>query len=168
MTTLYAQPYDISATGFFFDGYESFAKQSAALRNEYGNPVEEYELQWIDGEEIDCALASVWGLNQVHLEAFFTAIDEWDEHQKRVFIIAVGQCGYAFDPEHDNPDDFDVDLYEMDSLKELAEHFVEEGLYGEIPARLQYYIDYDAIARDLAVEYAQITIADIPLVYRCG
>ena len=55
----------------------------------------------------------------------------------------------------------------MDSLKELAEHFVDEGFYGEIPERLQYYIDYNAIARDLSVEYSEISIAGTNLVYAC-
>ena len=55
----------------------------------------------------------------------------------------------------------------MESLKELAEHFVEEGLYGDIPEVLQSYIDYDAIARDLGMDYSRITINDTVYVYRC-
>ena len=82
--------------------------------------------------------------------------------------IAVGECGYPFNPDKDSPDDFDVDLYQMDSLRELAEYLVEEGLYGEIPETLQYYIDYDAIARDLGMDYVETTIAGKRFVYRCG
>jgi len=41
----------------------------------------------------------------------------------------------------------------MDSLKDLAEQFVEDGLFGEIPATIQNYLNYDAIARDLGVDF---------------
>jgi antirestriction protein len=62
----------------------------------------------------------------------------------------------------------DVDVYEMDSLRDLAQHFVEEGLFGDIPERLQYYIDYDAIARDLSADYSEVRIAGKTLIYRCS
>ena len=167
MTSLFAQPYDPSASGFYFDSFEAFARKSVALKNDYDQPVEEFEVQFIDGDDIDCALAKSWDIHQTDLAAFFDAVDDWDEHQKRLFIIAVGECGNNFDPASDHPDQFDVDLYEMDSLKELAEHFVEEGIYGDIPERLQFYIDTDAIARDLAVEYSELTIAGKRFVYAC-
>ena len=52
--------------------------------------------------------------------------------------------------------------------RELAEQFVEEGLYGNIPESLQFYIDYEAIARDLSVEYSETVIAGSSVIYRCG
>ena len=166
MTTLYAQPYDITATGFYFDSHDDYLEKSRKLRNEHGDPVEEFEIQFIDGETIDSELAKAWDINQCNVSAFLEACDNWHEFQKIIFIIAVGECGYQFD-ETGNPEDFDVDYYEMDSLKELAEHFVDEGFYGEIPESLQFYIDYDAIARDLAVDYSEITIAGTRYVYAC-
>ncbi|MEZ4784829.1 MAG: antirestriction protein ArdA [Candidatus Kapaibacterium sp.] len=45
-----------------------------------------------------------------------------------------------------------MDIYHVDSMRELAQMFVDEGLFGDIPENLQYYIDYDAIASDLNVE----------------
>ncbi len=167
MTTLYAQPYDISASGFYFEDADSYARQAAALRNDYGQPVEEFEIQFIDGERIDAALAEAWSLNQANLARFFEIVDEWSEDQKRRFIIAVGECGYSFDSASVGPDDFDVDLYEVDSLRDLAEQFVDDGLYGEIPAHLAHYIDYEAIARDLALDYSATEIAGERLIYAC-
>ncbi len=167
MTSLFAQPYDISASGFYFDSFEAYVDKSAKLKNKLGQPVEEFEIQFIDGDDIDSALANAWDIHQTDLSAFFEAVDDWDEHQKRLFIIAVGQCGYSFDPASDHPDQFEVDIYEMDSLTDLAEHFVDEGFYGDIPERLQFYIDHDAIARDLAVEYSELTIAGKRFVYAC-
>lgn len=40
----------------------------------------------------------------------------------------------------------------VDSLEDLAMELVEEGCFGEIPESLQYYIDYQAIARDMDIE----------------
>ncbi|MEM6550448.1 MAG: antirestriction protein ArdA [Pseudomonadota bacterium] len=56
----------------------------------------------------------------------------------------------------------------MESLRQLAEHFVEEGLFGDIPERLAFYIDFDAIARDLGCDYAETRIAGTRFVYRCA
>lgn len=168
MTQLYAQPYDISATGFFFDCADGFAELAKTNRNEYGDPVEEYEIQFIDGERLDAELADAFQLNQANLSKFFDLVDEWEDHQKIRFIIANRECGYGFNPETDDIDALDVDIYEVESLKELAERFVDDGLFGDIPAHLENYIDMDAIARDLAVDYAMTDIAGDRLAYRCG
>ncbi|NOR62970.1 MAG: antirestriction protein ArdA [Rhodobacteraceae bacterium] len=167
MTQLYAQPYDISATGFYFETAEEYKKNANALRNDYGDPVEEFEIQFIDGEHIDCDLAAAISLNQANFAQFFDCVDDWDEGQKQQVIIAVGDCGYVFDA-NTAPDDFDVEIYEIDTMRELAEQFVEEGLFGEVPESFQFYIDFDAIARDLAVDYSEIKIAGKRLIYRCN
>ncbi|MBS0251800.1 MAG: antirestriction protein ArdA [Proteobacteria bacterium] len=133
--------------------------KTRALRNDYGEPVEEFEIQFIDGESIDAALAKAWGLSQCDLARFLEVTQDWSDEEKRCFIIAVGECGYDFDPANVDPGDFEVDIYETDSLRDLAEMFVDEGLYGEIPCHLANYIDYDAIARDLAVDFSETEIA---------
>jgi len=53
MTTFYAQPYDISAIGFYFESYEDYQEKVKKAINTYGQVVEEFEIQFIDGEEID-------------------------------------------------------------------------------------------------------------------
>lgn len=90
---------------------------------------------------------------------------DWEKFQ---FIIAVGECGYSFEADTVSSDNFDVDIYGVESLKELAEQFVDEGVFGEIPESLQCYIDIDAIARDLGMDYSETTIAGNNFVYRCG
>ncbi|MGF0540234.1 antirestriction protein ArdA [Agrobacterium sp. ES01] len=167
MTLFFAMPYDISATGFYFQDEKSFRQRIGKVRNAYGQPVEEFEIQFIDGEAIDCTFANAWGINQANIGQFMQAVDEWDEGQKLRFIIAVGECGYSFDPANVDPDDFDVDIYEEESMKALAERFVDEGLFGEIPGHLAHYIDYDAIARDLSVDYTETEIAGERLIFRC-
>ncbi len=169
MTLLfYAQPYDISAEGFHFRNMRDYDQNASDHANRYGDRVEEFEIQFIDGELIDADFAKAWGLNQANICPFIEAATDWEEWQKTHFIIAVGECGYDFDPEAVDPDEFDVDIYEEESMKELAYRFVDEGLFGEVPESFQHYIDYDAIARDLSFDYSQTVIGGLSLIYRCG
>ena len=168
MTELLAQPYDTSAQGFYFQSLEECQNKSGKLRNDAGQPVEEFEIQFIDGDDIDAQMFEALRVHQGNVGAFLDACNDWEDHQKQKVIIAVGECGYNFDPASGDPDDLDVDLYEMSSLRELAEHFVDEGLFGEIPERLKYCIDYDAVARDLGEGYSEIRIVGKNLIYRCS
>lgn len=165
MSELFAQPYDMDAKGFYFKDLEDYDSKREVLRNAYGQIVEEFEIQFIDGDDIDCALARAFGINQANLERYFLAVEDWDDNQKTRYIIAVGECSYSDDTD---PDDLDMDIYEIDSMKELAEQFVEEGLFGEIPEKIRFYLDFDLIARDLQVDYSETEIAETRYVYRCG
>lgn len=168
MTQLHAQPYDLAATGFFFESFEDFKVKAKTNRNDYGAPVEEYEIQFIDGEEIDCALATATGINQVTIKRYFEIVDDWSDDEKRRYILAVGECGFSFDLENDDPNELDVDIYQLDSLRELAEEFVTDGIMGDIPESLRMYFDYDALARDLSCDYSETEIAGERLIYRCA
>ncbi|MEP1933635.1 MAG: antirestriction protein ArdA, partial [Roseibium sp.] len=76
MTYLFAQPYDISAQGFYFSNFEDYQTKAASAVNSYGQRVEEFEIQFIDGEDIDCELAKAYGINQANLKSYFSAVDE--------------------------------------------------------------------------------------------
>ena len=168
MPQLHAQPYDLDAIGFYFESFEEYQTISKRHMNAHWEPVEEYEIQFIDGDDIDCALAKAWGINQANIGGYFTACDEWEDYQKKVFIIAVGEVGYQFDPETVFPENFDIDIYHVESMTELAEQFVDEGFFGDIPKHLERYIDMEAIARDLAHEYTETEIAGETLIYRAA
>ena len=167
MTTLFAQPYNIDATGFYFESAEDYIAKAKGNFDRYGQFVEEYEIQFIDGEAIDAEVANVWNLSQCNFTKFFDFIDECDDDQKTRFVIAVGECGYASEQVKSDPDSIDITIYYHRNFKELAEEFVEEGYFGDIPENLRFYIDYDAIARDLSVDYTTVEIAGEHLIYRC-
>jgi antirestriction protein len=168
MINLYAQPYDISADGFYFSDFEDYQTKAAMAVNHYGEPVEEFEIQFIDGEDIDCELAKAFGVNQANLKSFFEAVDELEDHEKTKLILVVGEGGYQLETFLSDADSIDVEIHHLPCMRELAEQFVEEGLFGEIPESLQFYIDYDAIARDLAVDYSETVIAGETVIYRCA
>lgn len=166
MTTLYAQPYDVSAVGFYFETGEEYEEKAAANFNDIGLPVEEYELQFIDGEEIDSELFTALRPDQTNFGDYLDACVAWSKEDKQKIIIAVGECGHIFDLCNDTPDDVDMSIYLLNSLKELAEMFIDEGLYGIIPDEIANYIDYEAIARDLRHDYHETKIAGTRLIYR--
>lgn len=167
MTQLFAQPYDHSANGFSFETEAEYNEKAAQLRNAFGLKVEEFEIQFIDGDLLDAQLFEALSVHQGNIGAYFEAVETWIDDEKIKVIIAVGEVGYSFTLGSDSPDQLDVDLYEIDNLRDLAMQFVEEGLFGDIPERIQFYLDYDAIARDLGMDYSEITIDGTRYVYRC-
>ena len=102
--TLFAQPYDINEMGFYFESFDDYKEKADKLRNSSGQPVEEFEIQLIEGASIDCDLFNALQVHQGDIEAFFEAFDNWTDDEKIKVIIAVGECGYDFNLENDNPD----------------------------------------------------------------
>lgn len=162
---LYAQPYTPDAEGFSFRTLAEYREKEANCIDRFGQRVEEFEIEFLDGECIDTALASAVSINQANLPFFFEGLDDWDDYEKQILIIGLSEGGCPFTTDT-SPDDFDVDLYHAESLRDLAEQFVDEGLFGEVPPQFQFYIDYDAIARDLSFDYTEIEIAGERLIYR--
>lgn len=165
-THFYAQPYNIMAEGFYFADAEEFLKQSAACRDEFGHQVEEFEIQFIDGDCLDGVLFNALGIHQGDICAFLERLETFDDEQKIKLILAVGEGGYSYDVISGEPEDFDIDIYHDMTLRDLAYIFVDEGLFGTIPQCLESYLDYDAIARDLAHDYVETRICGENYVYR--
>lgn len=97
MTKLYAQPYDLDAKGFFFESAEVFEERSDACRNVYGERVEEFEIQFIDGAALDACLFAALGVHQGTISAFFDRAEGWDELQKVMVIVACDAGVSDFD-----------------------------------------------------------------------
>lgn len=164
--TFYAQPYDISATGFYFSDAETYKDNITKVINDYGDPVEEFEIQFINGFVLDSKLAQAIEPNQCNILPMMKAMETWTEEQKTKVVLAVHEGGASFDIEADDPDDIEIDLYADMSLKDLAYQFVDDGLFGDIPTHLTNYIDYDAMARDLGYDYTEMRLCGETYVYR--
>ncbi|WP_395175501.1 antirestriction protein ArdA [Roseibium alexandrii] len=145
----HATPYDISAVGFYFETVEEFAENSASHKTGHDGPVEEYEIQVIDGESHEVAICEALGINQGNIAEivdYIESLDQWD--------VIKAEAAAALGILQLNTDLDDIDVYEVDTLEELAEQFVDEGLFGDIPDNLTNYIDYAAIGRDLRFDYS--------------
>lgn len=87
------------------------------------------------------------------LNALAKELEGMDDEDVAKALFLVNEQGYSFRDAIGKVDD--VDFYPNTTLKDLAEKFVDEGLFGEIPDKIQAYIDYDAIARDLGFDYTE-------------
>ena len=98
MSTFFAQPYNLDAVSFYFDTLEAYTEKSGSLLDAFGNPVEEFEIQFIDGD--DCELFSACGINQANLNRWFETIADLAEHEKKAlfYLCSVSgppDCGIA-------------------------------------------------------------------------
>lgn len=80
-------------------------------------------------------------------------INDWAERLSDLNDHDLARAGYLVSNGHDLSDALDsyegVNFYPMQTLKDVAEQLVDDGLFGDIPKSLVNYIDYDAIARDM-------------------
>jgi antirestriction protein len=113
-------------------------------------------------------LFNALGVHQGNIAGYYEAAEDWSDDEKVRVIIAAGEGGCSFDLGTDRPERIDLDVYACDSLRDLAEQFIDEGLFGEIPAAIADYLDYDAIARDLSADYSETTIDGTRYIYRLG
>lgn len=158
----FAQPYSTDAIGFYFNEYDEYLKKSSTLRDSNGSQVEEFEIQFTDGDPLECALFKAVGVYQSNLKAYLEFIDQANEINIIELIIA-DDAGYTIDLDHI---DFDIDVYPNTTLNDLAEQFLDEGLFGDIPDNIRHYIDEDAIARDLGMDYTELQIGETQYTYR--
>ena len=142
-TTLYAQPYNIDATGFYFHDADDYRTKSEGLRDCYGSPVEEFEIQYIDGD--DAQLFEACGINQCNLDQWFDDIETLDDREKVALYYLTADAGCTLDNAMDKIDD--VCLYEG-RLQEAAEELFDEIYAHDIPESIRCYIDYEKFARD--------------------
>lgn len=145
-TVYHAQPYSLDAVGFYFDSLEEYQEKAARAVDRFGQPVEEFEIQFIDGEEYK--LFNALGVTQASLAAWFELLDELDDNEDR-YLIAC----FLAENGHDAKDiPVRIDDYSVyrGSAEDYAREIVEDCY--EIPANLQYYIDYEKLGRDMVLE----------------
>lgn len=145
-TTLYAQPYNMDAVGFYFHSFEEYETKSENLRDRFGNVVEEFEIQFIDGD--DAELFEACGINQSNLSTWFDDIEDKDDNEKIALYFLTGTLGYDLDQAMDKVED--VIIFEGDA-KEAAEELFDECYAHTIPENLRFYFDMDMFARDLEI-----------------
>lgn len=145
-TTLYAQPYSLDAVGFYFHSLEEYETKSENLRDRFGNAVEEFEIQYIDGD--DSELFEACGINQSNLSTWFDDIEAMDEHRKVALYFLTGVLCYTTESAMDKLDD--VSIFEGDA-QEAAEELFDDCYAHEIPENLRFYFDMEKFARDLEI-----------------
>ena len=140
----HAQPYSLDAEGFYFTGMDECHAKYEANRDRFGFHVEEYEIQFIDGDNEDAQLFEAAGIDQTSIEFFIDEIMGLDDCQKPGLYFLL-DMGYDLEEALESLDDA---MIQKGSLEEAAETLFDEIYLDQIPANIQCYIDYSAFARD--------------------
>ena len=165
-TELFAKPStpDVRGNGFTFDSFKDYHEKAEGVTDSLGNPVEAFEIEFIEGEDIDWEMFVALEVTQATLELYFRRVKRWNEEEK-IRVIVATICGHTI-KRNSKPNDFEVDIYEVDSLQDLARSFVKEGLFGDIPRHVWQFLDVDALARALRRDFHTLRIAAKRIVYR--
>lgn len=147
MPKLYAQPYSVEAVGFYFDDLEEYEKKVAK------SDVEEFEIQFIDGDHDELDLFKALGVTQANLEDYFDVLLDAEEGDVTAIKILMVDMGYDFDDAWEKKDDLVV-YGRFDDDEEFAQELVDGlGGLGQVSRdTLEMYFDWESYARDLMME----------------
>lgn len=145
--SLYAQPYNIDAAGFYFSDYEEYTEKQTLCFDSFGNAVEEFEIQHIEGAG---DFARIVKPDQCNLEEWFEQAEQYEElsdTEQTAFSWLVDDCHMDADEAFEKCNE--VCIFEG-TREEYAQQFVDdcydlERKMGELAS----YFDYDAFGRDL-------------------
>lgn len=143
MTRLHATPYNRDASGFYFENATEYEAKATIHVDRFGNLVEEFEIQFIDGD--DAELFEACGINQANLNTWFDDIEFLQDYKKASLFYLVGVAGYNLDQAIEKMNE--PSIYQGDLLDAATELFDECYLHT-LPENLRYYIDYEKFARD--------------------
>ena len=159
---LYANPYNIDAAGFYFENADEFTENSQNLTDRYGNSVEEFEIDFIDGD--DAALFIACGINQVNLITWFDDIEPLGETEKAALFFLLSDLGYSLADALEKIDE--VSLY-SGKLLDAASELFDECYLQDIPEQIRYYVDYEKFARDCEISRDMIEFEHNGTTYTC-
>jgi len=161
----HATPYDIHATGFYFTDYEDYKRQAASHLNKYDEPVEEYEIQYIDGDKP--RLFSLLSVSQATLWQWF---DEYESLDRETTIKAMylAENGETIETILNAIDE--IIMYEGTAASYAEEYIDGSGMLDPLPASLKYYFDYEGFSRDLLLngDIDEVTIEGTTYVFERG
>lgn len=141
----YANPYNASVSGFYFETYEEFELKLSDLKDDFGVPVEEVEIEAIDGTREEMELADVFGIDQANIAEFIAFIETSDEDLwPAIYFILNDNRASSFDEAIRIARDYSI--RECELIDAASEIFNE--VY-DLPDEVKMYIDYEKYADDL-------------------
>tara|TARA_B110000971_G_C19887030_1_gene443486 strand:+ start:83 stop:580 length:498 start_codon:yes stop_codon:yes gene_type:complete len=138
-TILYANPYDITCTGFYFGSINEFNKQLSQAS------FEEVEIDFIEGN--NPGLFQATKIHQSNVDLWFDELDQYSDDGHEASAI-----GYLLDIMHldEAIKRRDEVILHRGSLADYAFELVEDICsLDQLPDLIRNHIDYDSIARDL-------------------
>lgn len=143
----YANPYNTSAAGFYFESIEELEVKSAALKDEFGLPVEELEIDAIDGTREEMELFEMAEVTQSDIAEFIEFIEDSDEETwPAVYFLLERYTLYTLEAAISRAEECNV---VQSSLLDAASNLFDECYGYSIPEELSIYIDYEKFAADI-------------------
>jgi hypothetical protein len=138
-TTLYANPYDISYSGFYFGSIDEFNKQLSQAS------YEEVEIDYIEGG--NSQLFHATNINQGNVDLWFDELDRYeDNHQEALaicYLIEIMHLDEAIKRR-------DEVILHRGSLADYAFELIEDLCsLDRLPNLIRNHIDYESIGKDL-------------------
>lgn len=146
--SLYANPYDISAKGWYFDSLKEWEKKFKQHA-----PVEEYEIDFIDGSDEAQELFEAMKVTQGDIEEYFEKLDEYedlsDEEQAGISYLMQNHRE-SFKDALEKVQDGDVPVYAGD-IEDYASQYIDDmGGVAELGKKtIESYFDYDSFGGDI-------------------
>jgi len=143
---LYANPYNSSVAGFYFTSYEEYQTKSSKHVDQYGLPIEEYEIDHVDGDLNQ--LFNACNIDQCTLHIWFNEIETMDKSDQTELYFRCDCLGQ--DPQEAICDlNSDGSIGTGSSLHYAYSYIEDSGILNTLPENIQRYFDFEAFARDL-------------------
>jgi len=138
-TTLYANPYDTTYTGFYFNSIEEFNEELSKAS------YDEVELDYINGD--NSKLFQVTKIHQGNVDFWFDELDQYSDDSQEAsaicYLLDIMQLDEAINRK-------DEVVLHRGSLADYAFELVEDICsLDQLPNLLRYHINYQSIGRDL-------------------
>jgi len=147
MTVFYANPYDITYAGFYFNSEEDLDRQLAA------HPAEEFSVEFIEGTTAQSDLFRALGGGIEVIPFYYDELEDLPDYRK-VQIITLLDRGFRGDL--DDLLEVSEDLMVSEgTLVDKANEDLDEGIVGE--EQLKQYFDAELYARDLQENFEEQT-----------
>lgn len=157
MATIYANPYDGDAKGFYASNYTDFMEKYRSNVNRFGMPVEEYSFEFISGDDAEQALFMAMEDNGfVDVHQYFEVVDELENNQVPALVYLMDVMGLELDSALDNMES--VVVIEDDAITYINEYFIPDVFYDETTySNLSpMLIDFKALGRDFEINHPEI------------
>ncbi len=149
MTTLYANPYDINCTGFYFTDTEEFNQLMDQA------PFEEVEINYVEGDN-PWLFASA-SIHQGNIDTWFTQLDHIDDGDFEAIAITYLLETYKLDDALSKHGE--VILHQGNITDYVSELIDEIYPLEQLPDIIKHHIDYSSIARDMELN-GEVTQVD--------
>jgi hypothetical protein len=140
---LYANPYDTSARGFYFNSLEDYEK-----KYEKNLPVEEYEIDFIDGTKEQAAIFNAAKINQANLGEWFEVMDSIEDFRLPALYFLMSYHGEDFADAVSKAEEL---IFNEGDAKAYAEQYVDDqgGLEQLDRQTLENHFDWDSFVNEL-------------------